>query len=330
MAIKYKWLAGRLREQLSSYAAQNKNRLPTEAQISQRYQVSRQTVRQALAVLEQEGLITRRQGSGSYLTGRTVQGQNTIALLPFDDSDYIYPALLHDMRKIFAQNGFSVQVHPTGNTFAGERACLEELLCTPPRALLIEGVKTAFANPNIDRLRALLKKSCPIVFFGGSYPQLSACPCIARDDFGGACLLTRHLIGLGHTAIGSLFPADLGTGQERYQGMVHTLLENGLFPDDAVTGWYLSDDPAYALQKAAQGMFSSCTAVLCYDDRIAYPLSRSLTIPVFSFDHSYLCSFGTNPFVSLTEPTLGTAAAQTVVDLLKGIPAPSRKLSWSL
>ena len=55
MAIKYKWLAGHLREQLPDYTANGIHRLPTEAAISQRYKVSRQTVRQALSVLEQEG-----------------------------------------------------------------------------------------------------------------------------------------------------------------------------------------------------------------------------------------------------------------------------------
>ena len=48
MAIKYKWLAGRLREQLPDYTANGIHRLPTEAAICQRYKVSRQTVRQAL------------------------------------------------------------------------------------------------------------------------------------------------------------------------------------------------------------------------------------------------------------------------------------------
>lgn len=64
MAIKYKWLAGRLREQLPDYTANGIHRLPTEAAISQRYKVSRQTVRQALSVLEQEGLIEKGREAG--------------------------------------------------------------------------------------------------------------------------------------------------------------------------------------------------------------------------------------------------------------------------
>ena len=66
MAIKYKWLAAKLREQLPDYAARGQHQLPTEAELASRYKVSRQTVRQALAQLTQEGLIEKRQGSGSF------------------------------------------------------------------------------------------------------------------------------------------------------------------------------------------------------------------------------------------------------------------------
>jgi len=42
-------------------------RLPSEPELAEQYGVSRGTVRQALAVLEQEGIIIRRQGAGTYV-----------------------------------------------------------------------------------------------------------------------------------------------------------------------------------------------------------------------------------------------------------------------
>ena len=134
MAIKYKWLAGHLREQLPDYTANGIHRLPTEAAISQRYKVSRQTVRQALSVLEQEGLIEKRQGSGSYITGRS-RGEDRIDLLLSSDSAYLYPMLLHDIKKTLAAQGFSTTVHITENTFSTEHTLLQKILHQPPRAL---------------------------------------------------------------------------------------------------------------------------------------------------------------------------------------------------
>ena len=174
MAIKYKWLAGRLREQLPDYTANGIHRLPTEAAISQRYKVSRQTVRQALSVLEQEGLIEKRQGSGSYITGRS-RGEDRIDLLLSSDSAYLYPMLLHDIKKTLAAQGFSTTVHITENTFSTEHTLLQKILHQPPRALLVEGVKTARTNPNLDLYRKLQKKKCPVLFLQESYPELTNC-----------------------------------------------------------------------------------------------------------------------------------------------------------
>ena len=198
MAIKYKWLAGHLREQLPDYTANGIHRLPTEAAISQRYKVSRQTVRQALSVLEQEGLIEKRQGSGSYITGRS-RGEDRIDLLLSSDSAYLYPMLLHDIKKTLAAQGFSTTVHITENTFSTEHTLLQKILHQPPRALLVEGVKTARTNPNLDLYRKLQKKKCPVLFLQESYPELTNCPCVTMDDFGGGILLTRHLLPTGIT-----------------------------------------------------------------------------------------------------------------------------------
>lgn len=44
------------------------DRLPTEAELVVQYQVSRSTVRQAVKTLQAQGLLTSRQGKGTYLS----------------------------------------------------------------------------------------------------------------------------------------------------------------------------------------------------------------------------------------------------------------------
>jgi GntR family transcriptional regulator len=46
--------------------------MPTEAQLSARYRASRITVRHALALLDQEGLVHREQGRGSFVRPRAI------------------------------------------------------------------------------------------------------------------------------------------------------------------------------------------------------------------------------------------------------------------
>lgn len=50
------------------------DRLPTEADLCEKFQVSRHTVREALRRLQQMGYVARRQGSGSVLVSRRADG----------------------------------------------------------------------------------------------------------------------------------------------------------------------------------------------------------------------------------------------------------------
>jgi GntR family transcriptional regulator len=64
----YYQLQNILREKIKSGEYEPGGPFPTEDQLAQSYQVSRITVRQALAVLEKDGLIIRKRGSGSIVS----------------------------------------------------------------------------------------------------------------------------------------------------------------------------------------------------------------------------------------------------------------------
>ncbi len=61
-------LAAQLRERILRGAFRDGQRLPSERQLAAQHEVSRGTVREALRLLEQGALLTRRRGSGSYVT----------------------------------------------------------------------------------------------------------------------------------------------------------------------------------------------------------------------------------------------------------------------
>ena len=68
MNPKYQIVAEALRDGILDGTYQKT--LPTEQALCAQFQVSRQTVRQALSLLETERLIDRRQGSGSHIRER--------------------------------------------------------------------------------------------------------------------------------------------------------------------------------------------------------------------------------------------------------------------
>ncbi|HSI48714.1 MAG TPA: GntR family transcriptional regulator [Ideonella sp.] len=69
----YAQIAARLQEEIEAGLFEPSGRLPSEAQIGERFQVSRVTVRLAFDKLAGEGRIVRRQGKGSYVAGKQVR-----------------------------------------------------------------------------------------------------------------------------------------------------------------------------------------------------------------------------------------------------------------
>ena len=65
---KYQEIADRLRDQIDSGALQPGERLPSEPDLVRQFDASRNTVRLALALLTNQGLVVTRQGLGTFVT----------------------------------------------------------------------------------------------------------------------------------------------------------------------------------------------------------------------------------------------------------------------
>ena len=131
MAPKYCFVADTLRLEIANGQYSDSQMLPTEQQLCQRFQSSRQTVRRALSVLEEEKLITRRQGSGSRLRESSREealSDRSIVVMSTYISDYIFPRLLQGMEGVLTAHGSAPLLYATQNQVATERKILQTLL----------------------------------------------------------------------------------------------------------------------------------------------------------------------------------------------------------
>lgn len=349
MAIKYVQIAALLRSAIKSGAFQDTMRLPTEMELSAKYQVNRQTVRRALAMLAQEGLIERRQGSGSYIQNIFQTSSSSIAIVATYINDYIFPSILQDVQTTFDQNGYSTMVFCTYNKVNMERKILSDVLEHPVRALLVEGTKTALPNPNLDLYKRLHASGIPVVFLHGSYPALQDSICISDDNFHGGYLLAQYLLKKGHREIAGIFKSDDIQGQERYAGFLAAFRNAGLPLPEAHIQWYTTEDKIQILKNRDStflknfiaGKLRGCTAVVCYNDEIAFSLINYLTdshvrvpeeMAVVSFDNSTYSELCCVKITSLAHGTnhIGRIAAETLIDMLNGKNVQSKAVPWIL
>ncbi len=350
MAAKYEQLASILRSEIREILRRGGNKLATEAELSRRYHMSRQTVRHALKLLEEENLIQRRQGSGSYIrSGRPEDTVRQIAVITTFLDDYIFPSILHDVQLDFSEAGYTTLVFATENKVSTEREILEKLLSVPISAVLVEGSKTALPTPNEDLYGLLRSRSIPVLFLHGIYSNLQGFPCLQDDNFAGGYMLGQYLLGQGHSRIAGIFKSDDIQGPQRYFGLVCALRDGQLpIPDDAFF-WYDSRDREALVSGKLCGMLGNflqhrlgnATAVVCYNDEIAHLLIKALLdagrsvpgdVAVVSFDNSFYSQVGSVPITSLghRDRRTGRTAAKVLLDILNGKQIKIPPMGWEL
>jgi GntR family transcriptional regulator of arabinose operon len=347
MSFKYLEVAAELQAEISKGFYEEM--LPTEQELTARYQISRQTVRKALKCLVDRGLIEKKQGSGSRIKASRLSGSDSVAVIIPQINDYIFPTVLQDIQVILSKRNYSTLLFAHQNKASLERSILQKLLQQPIAGIIIATAKSGFATPNADLYEKLRLAQIPVIFLYSSYPQMENFPCVKQDNYGGGYMLTRHLIMYGHTKIAGFFPCDLQQGQERYLGYTIAMRDAGLsLPDDS-TIWYTSEENSYVVDFGHPELIDhfidyymkDSTAVVCYNDMIADQvvrrlLLRGLRVPedvaVVSFDNSDFSNLCPVSITSL-EPQkkhLGSLAAELLFQKLDGLPCESISVPWKL
>lgn len=335
MSIKYKEIASTIRKQILSDGSLVSYKLPTEKELCAAFHVSRQTVRQALDVLTKEGLICSRQGSGIYTIPLPSHTEGKVVFLLSEENEYIYPAFISSMRNILSVENITPDIRITGSDYNTERRLLTSLLEQPPVVLVVEGVRDAFDNPNLDLYEQLIARNVSVIFINSGYPSLPQAYRISSDDYEGGYILGEHLIASGLYQVSCILPDFASNARLRYQGLLAAYRDHSLpMPSDDIF-WYNYNDVVQLRTKQNTRFLHSFVhthkkenAVFCYNDEIAYYLIKEfeyaqITVPdavaVVSFDNSYLSRISTPLLttLSLGEHALENKLAALIHSLLR-------------
>ncbi|MBO5246897.1 MAG: GntR family transcriptional regulator, partial [Eubacterium sp.] len=106
--LKYVDICEDLRNQILEVKIRPGDKLPSENELSATYGVSRQTVRKALEILQNEGYIYAEHGRGTFcseLMRHRKQSKN-IAVVTTYLSDYIFPRVIQGIDWVLTENGY--------------------------------------------------------------------------------------------------------------------------------------------------------------------------------------------------------------------------------
>jgi GntR family transcriptional regulator len=81
----YRQLTDRLMEEIEDGKLKPGDKLPSERELAERFGVSRMTARQTLSILERQGVVERRVGSGTFVSTRNIE-MNLITFNSFTNS----------------------------------------------------------------------------------------------------------------------------------------------------------------------------------------------------------------------------------------------------
>ncbi|MCD8091236.1 MAG: GntR family transcriptional regulator, partial [Clostridiales bacterium] len=332
MVLKYKIISEWINEQIEKGRFSYGDKLPSENELAKKFNMSRQTVRHAVDILEFEKVVKRVKGSGTYLNkqGRVKREKShrNIAVVSTYIDNYVFPPILGGIERVLSDSGYTIQIAFTENKALKEREVLLGLVQSGHiDGLIIEPAKSALPNINTDLYEKLDEKHIPVLLFNCPQAELRL-PCVALDDrlIGYKC--AKYLIDAGHTKICGIFKSDDKQDHLRYEGFMKGLIEADINEENVF--WMNTDsiENMEYIEEYIINRLKGKTGLVCYNDQVAYKIAalcqrRGIKIPeelsVIGVDHLEQISETDLKITSFPHPleALGVKAAENMLKMIE-------------
>lgn len=336
---RYIQIADLIRKQILSGKILAGEKIPSELDIAEQYNVSRGTVRESLDILVKEGRLERLPGKGTFVLDQIIEdcSKRVGVIVQFLDDD-LTVRIMRGMENLLRERNYSlVYTSSEGDV---------ELECEQVRRLQRDQVCGLFimpvsANNEAIRLCQVLPPELPVVLLDRELPGYETTSVFA-DNKRGARQAVTHLLELGHRQIACItHGGNISSVNERVRGYEDTMREAGLIPLAAIPiEWHGPTEdglptpfkpeelePLIALLDSPQ-----CpTAIFCVNDFTAFGvmqclLDRGIRIPedisLVGFDDISLASFMPVPLTTIRQPKqdIGRQAAQLLLKMIEEEP----------
>ena len=254
----------------------------------------------------------------SMITGRTM----SIGLSVLDVGNPHFTGVVKGANRVAQAHGYTLLLVDTEENPDRERPLLEALSRRVDGMIVISRIPEA----EMDWIVALEK---PLVFFGRLATR--DLPWVAGDDHRGACMLTRHLIALGHKKVAYLGFSKSRRDEERLAGIRECLAAQGL-PLTVYNGDAPSSEEGERMCSSIMLGAGHPDALICYNDLMALGFMKAAQtlgfrlpadISAAGFDNIRFGNYTSPPLttVDLQSERLGAAAMEQLIAQIRGEPA---------
>ena len=347
---KYLQVADILRREIAEGVFRDGDKLTTEEELRFRFRVSRQTVRQAIAQLEDDGLVDRRRGSGTYVRHgpRKRQGTVHVGVVTTYITDYIFPSIVQGMESVLNANGAVMNLSATYNDSRTERNILERMLDGQVDGLIVEGCRTGESTPNADCYQRLAERNIPVLFLNSYYREFEQMPHVVMDDYEGGRIAAEELIRRGYRRLAGFFKIDDLQGQERARGFREALDDLNMPISENSVLTFTTEDRMKLFRTKESARFVQLLAkerafdgLVCYNDVFAAHLLEDLRnqgmhlpedLGIISFDNAEISTLCHPALTTLAHPKekFGALAAEKLLRMLDGLREESEAMKWAL
>jgi Transcriptional regulators len=347
----YQQIQDYIRDIIAVEEMKSGDRIPTEKELMERFQVSKITVANALTGLANEQVITRVPGKGSFVADRgakqgapssavAVQSREVgegrartglIGLVMPSIDDYFAIRLIEGIQRTLEAEGYRSMIVLSSGKIEKEKAAIKELKALGAEGLLIFPVDEEHYNEEILSMKF---EGFPFVLMDRHLPGVET-HFIASDGRQGVRLAIDHLWELGHReiAICSDSPLMTVTVQERIEGYITALKDKGALinPAHMITGFTLAESlkesEGHPLFRYIRNRMA--TAYISLNGRLGvhiYQMARQagLDVPgdvsIVSFDDptSIVEEFSIFTHINQFEREMGVKAASKLLEVIRG------------
>jgi GntR family transcriptional regulator of arabinose operon len=345
---KYRQIVDSLRASITSGQYRNGGRLPSEAELVRRFGVSRMTAVKAVQQLQQEGLLIRRAGSGTY-AAETQRGTKPVfgLIIPDLGQTEIFEPICKGMTETPTAAGSQTWSLAWGHSAmpSANKELESEHLC---QQYVEQNVSGVFFAPlefgqqrdQVNRrvLKTLKAARIPVVLLDRGvtkYPEPSEYDIVGLDNRRAGFLMCEHLIKQGARRVGFLArEGSAATVDDRISGCREALFTHGI---DLPVSRIMRGDPADLTALSEWIKSQKLDAILCANDLTAAKLMRSLhglgiSVPadlkIAAFDDVRYAELLPVPLTTLRQPCpeIGAAAVAAMLDRIANPGLPPRSI----